>query len=315
MDQNRVDDDDHKVAFHYFMIYVLVPKYLIKKKYLIFMVVFLISAIIGGMVIWFMDFYYVGHYVLSYNIKSFWHLKGTYKILDLVYIASLPTTLKLLQGHIRQEKITLQIAEQKLSAELQLLKNQLQPHFLFNTLNNLYGMVLTQHPKAADVVIRLSEMMSYMLYECEVRSIALEKEIANLENYIALEKVRYGNRLDVSFETGGNISGKMTAPLLFIPFVENAFKHGVEKNENPSWVRINLWVEGVFLYFMIENSIPDEFIQDKNTLQSKSGIGLKNVEKRLELLYPNAHMLDIKKEDTYLVQLKIHFDDEMLNRR
>ena len=149
------------------------------------------------------------------------------------------------------------MVEQKLGAELKVLKNQLHPHFLFNTLNNLYSMVLTQHPRASEVVVRLSDIMSYMLYDCERRLIDLEKEIENLKNYIELEKIRYGKRLDISFETGGKIAGKSIPPLLLLPFLENAFKHGVGKNERASWVRINLWVNDEELTYLVENSLPD----------------------------------------------------------
>ncbi|MEO1655449.1 MAG: histidine kinase, partial [Bacteroidota bacterium] len=240
-------------------------------------------------------------------------LKINYKALDLIYISSIPIALKLLQSQIRQEQLTLRMAEQKLSAELKLLRNQLQPHFLFNTLNNLYGMVLTQDAKASDVVLRLSDMMSYMLYECDGPLVPLEKEIKNLENYIELEKVRYGDRLSVSLETGGDIQDKMLPPLLFIPFVENAFKHGAGKSTQASWIRINLWVVGNQLQWIMENSLENGTVTDEHP-QVHSGIGLANVRKRLELIFPEKYSLDIKCEETFLVQLKIDLENEMSNR-
>ena len=260
-------------------------------------------AIIGGFAIFYLYQFIINPYIFQPE-----HAKGLKKIfyfvLDLVYIVSLPTAFKLLQLQFQQEKMTLSIAEQKLDAELKLLKNQLHPHFLFNTLNNLYGMVLTQHPDAADVVIRLSNMMSYMLYECEGPITSLEKELDNLNNYIELEKIRYGRRLEISFETAGDVSDHHIAPLLLIPFVENAFKHGVEKTERPSWIRLNLWIEGAYLHFLIENSIPEEKELDQLP-KTQSGIGLVNVRKRLQLLYPEKHHLEIKQGDSFLVQLKI----------
>ena len=303
-----------KLPFAYFVIYFLVPNFLIQKKYTTFFLVALLSAIIGGIGIWTLDYYVIFPESTQKWYPNFWTIKMCYKTLDLIYIASLPTIIKLLQRHMQQEKLTLQIAEQKLGAELKLLKTQLQPHFLFNTLNNLYGMVLTQHPKAGEVVLGLSEMMSYMLYECERNRIALDKEIANLKNYIELEKIRYGKRLDISFDISGPTSTHTIAPLLFIPFVENAFKHGVEPTAAKCWIRINLWLNDDELQFLIENSLPEEKEVVTQSKNNSNGIGLVNVQKRLELLYPNKHQLEIKQEETHFVQLKLKLEDEMSDR-
>jgi len=297
-----------KLPFTYFLIYILVPKYLIQKRYLTFFIYTFCFAYIGGVLI--QQLY--GWVIIPcfFETKEWYSGKKViYLVLDLIYIASLPTILKLLQRQFQQEKLTRQIAEQKLGAELKLLKNQLHPHFLFNTLNNLYGMVLTQHPKAADVVVQLSDIMSYMLYECERETIDLEKDLANLKNYVELEKVRYGKRLEISFDTGGDLQGKVIAPLLLIPFVENAFKHGVGKNELHSWVVINFQVEDHQLYFSIENSLPEETEADDLETPVQSGIGLVNVRKRLELLYPKQHHLEINHGETYCVKLKLQLND------
>ncbi len=300
-----------KLPITYFVIYYLVPYFLIRKKYLSFFILFLITVCFAGLLLWALDVYYVYVYIVVWEVKTFWSTKIIYKALDLAYIVSLPSAYKLLQYQIRQEHITREIAEQKLGAELKLLKSQLQPHFLFNTLNNLYGLVLTHDDRAPQVLLQLSEMMSYMLYECDARFVTLKKEITNLQNYIALEKIRYGKRLDISFETAGDISNQVIAPLLLIPFVENAFKHGVAPHEHTSWVRINLWVEGKVLQFMIENSVLDESPPQNSP---NCGIGLKNVSKRLELVYPQKHQLDIRQEDSFLVQLKIQLSHEMSDR-
>ncbi|MEM1322521.1 MAG: histidine kinase [Bacteroidota bacterium] len=301
-----------KLPFTYFVIYYLVPQYLIKKRYLAFFLLTITFALIGGLLVSKIYEQFVCPYLFN---RPYWSGKSMfYTVLDLIYVSSLPTVFKLLQRNLHQEKMTMQIAEQRLGAELKLLKNQLHPHFLFNTLNNLYGMVLTQHPKAADVVVRLSDMMSYMLYECEREAIDLEKEVANLSNYIELEKLRYGKRLDVSFETGGDIKGKTIAPLLLIPFLENAFKHGVEKSESNSWVVINLWVRDEQFVFSIENSVPTTTLENPQLPNTQSGIGLANVKKRLQLLYPDRHKLSIESGESYLVQLNLLLHDEMPNR-
>ena len=218
--------------------------------------------------------------------------------------------LKMLQHQTLQEKQNALLVEQKLKAELRVLKNQLHPHFLFNTLNNLYSLVLIQHQKSADVVLRLSDMMSYMLYECERPLIDLEKEIEHLNNYIELEKIRHGKRLNFSFEMGGDVQGKSIAPLLLLPFLENAFKHGVEKDEKDSWIRINLWVKNNQLTYFVENSLPENKEED-NLPKTQSGVGLTNVKKRLELLYSNAHNLEIIDNESFLIKLNINLSNEV----
>lgn len=299
-----------KLPFTYFVIYRLVPYWLMRKKYAVFLSLFLGLVMVGGILIWGLYCFFImpGSAEAQAGLFS---PKLFYKALDLVYISSLPIILKLLQRNIHQEKLTLQLAQQRSDAELKLLKNQLHPHFLFNTLNNLYGMVLTQHPRSPEVITRLSDMMSYMLYECDRRQISLEKEIAYLENYIELEKIRYGSRLDICFEKGGDISGKAIAPLLMMPFVENAFKHGAAKNEKDPWICINIWVDNDLLNFTVENNLEREPQINGGIFKTQSGVGLANVQKRLEMIYPGKHKLDIKRQDSYLLMLNLNLYAEM----
>ena len=161
-------------------------------------------------------------------------------------------------------------------------------------------MILTKEEQAADVVIRLSNMMSYMLYECERDRIVLDKEIQNLNNYIELEKIRYGKRLDISFETGGVTNNQVIAPLLFMPFIENAFKHGVEKSRGNTHIHIKINTEGNQLRFSIENSY------QKTETEHGQGIGLDNLKSRLQYLYPNRHELIIEQDESiFKVQLNL----------
>ncbi len=294
-----------KLPFTYFVIYYLVPRYLIKKEWLAFAIFAGLLAIVGGMAISALDIYIISPIIFGENQEHFWTMRIGFKIVDLIYIASLPTIIKLLQSYIQQEKQTRQITEEKLNAELQLLKNQLQPHFLFNTLNNLYGMVLTQDKKSPQVVLRLSEIMNYMLYESDRNSIALEKEIEHLNNYIELERIRHGKRLDLVFEKSGTFENKRIAPLLLLPFVENAFKHGVENNGNPTWIRMNVWVNEQSFEFMVENALPEHSEQPSGQPTTLGGIGLQNVKKRLALLYPERHHLTIRNMETYFVKLRL----------
>ena len=292
-----------KLPFTYFVIYFLVPRYLIQKAYFQFALWVGISSIIGGIITNALYYYIMAPIFFNETYPTFWTLKIGFKVVDLIYVASLPTILKLIQRQIQQEKHTRQITEEKLNAELQLLKSQLQPHFLFNTLNNLYGMVLTKDEASPQVVIRLSEIMSYMLYESDHTHISLEKEIKHLNNYIALEKIRHHDRLDLTFEISGPLEGKRIAPLLMLPFVENAFKHGVEQSETSAWICINIWINENTMEFMVENSIPEIKENDTDATKMLGGIGLENVKKRLTLLYPNQHRLIIRNGTTHFAKL------------
>lgn len=294
-----------KLPYTYFMIYFLVPRYLLRQQYYGFIWWTLVATSIGGTIIWSFYYYYWPSLIEYPTGGRFMCSSYFYKAIDLVYISTFPVIYKLYQHYLQQEAKNREMVEQKLHAELELLKHQLQPHFLFNTLNNLYSLIITNNKNSADVVLRLSNIMSYMLYECNAKFISLDKEIEHLKNYIELEKIRYGKRLSVSFEEGGDINGKMIAPLLLIGFVENAFKHGAGKQVDGAWIRLNLWVDKTTMYFMIENSVDRNEQQTKSTIPIKGGIGLNNVRKRLELLYPEKHHLKIESNDTFLVHLQL----------
>jgi two-component system, LytTR family, sensor kinase len=294
-----------KLPYTYVMIYFLVPQLLIKRKYYQFFLWALLATVIGGTIVWGIHYYYFVDLIHYSRPTNFFSPPFFYKALDLVYVATFPIILKLQQFYQQQEKQNREIVEQKLNAELELLKNQLHPHFLFNTLNNLYAMILTSDKNATKAVLHLSSMMSYMLYECNGATITLDKEIDHLKNYIELEKIRYGKRLNISFEFGGEIEGKSIAPLLLFGFVENAFKHGVGKNINDGWIRVNCWAKNETLDFLVENSLCGDEVDAIETINTNGGIGLQNIRKRLSLIYPERHSLKIKNDETYLVHLKL----------
>lgn len=205
---------------------------------------------------------------------------------------------------VDQERVHQDTLREKLAAELHLLKAQVHPHFLFNTLNNLYALTLQSAPAAPQVVIKLSELMSYMLYESQAESISLEKEVGHISNYIALEKLRYGDRLEVSLTASGELHGKMIAPLLLIPFVENAFKHGVSEETDNVWVTIDIKAKDGWLGIKVENSHTGG--EARCGSAGTGGIGLHNVKRRLALLYPEGHKLTLTREaGHYTVDLNI----------
>jgi LytS/YehU family sensor histidine kinase len=217
--------------------------------------------------------------------------------------------IKMFQYWIRKQQALLQSEKEKVTAELQLLKAQVHPHFLFNTLNNIYSYSLEQSPKTPQLILKLSALLSYMLYDCKSDEVLLEKEIAVLKDYIDLEKERYGNRLDVSLNFEGDIRGKKIAPLIFLPFIENAFKHGTSGQLDKPWLSIDLSVKGSMLKCKIINS---RAAAQENG-QKAGGIGIANVRKRLELLYPGCHELEYNSEEDYFA-VSLSLRPECINR-
>jgi two-component system, LytTR family, sensor kinase len=207
----------------------------------------------------------------------------------------------------RAEKFRIQLEAVQLDTEIKFLKSQVNPHFLFNTLNNLFSMAQDKgNDELADGISKLSGMMRYMIYESNAEKVPLADEIAYIKNCIALNKLRYADdEAGVTFEYPEQIGNILIAPMLFIPFVENAFKHGVLINR-PSRIDIAIRVSDKDVVFSCENQ---NFSFIKKMDDQTSGIGLENVKRRLELVYPGKYQLDIKNsEDKYSVTLKIDLE-------
>lgn len=196
-----------------------------------------------------------------------------------------------------------EVEREKLVAELNLLKAQINPHFLFNTLNNLYYLAYSKSDNTTIVIDKLSKMMRYMIYDSNHPKVLLSKEIEYLENYVSLERLRLNDEIPVDFEVIGNLNDLKIAPLIFITFLENAFKHGVSNAQKNCWVRVLIEVNGKECVYTVANS---KFPRNEET---KSGIGLANIKRRLELSYPNDHELHVQNlENKYLVQLKLNLN-------
>lgn len=196
--------------------------------------------------------------------------------------------------------------KERKEAELKLLKAQLDPHFLFNTLNNLYGLSVAQSEKLPPLMLKLSHLLRYNLYETKGDQVGLEKEIAYLENYISLERIRLEDQADIQFLVKGDIAGKSIAPILLIVFVENAFKHLATLEGDICQVKVELEAAEGKLNFRCTNTFDDAGDSDIKKSIGEGGIGLKNARKRLDLLYPNRHHLSIDKGDSYYkVQLTL----------
>jgi LytS/YehU family sensor histidine kinase len=196
------------------------------------------------------------------------------------------------------------VENERLTAELNFLKAQINPHFLFNTLNNLYYLAYTQSPNTTEVIAKLSQMMRYMIYDSNHQLVPLGKEIEYMENYISLERLRLNDQIPIELRIeGGNPQNLLIAPLIFITFLENAFKHGVSNNHPKAWVNISITIYDKECVYVVENSkIPFS----KPEADAKSGIGLQNVKRRLALSYPEKHTLTVEDlPDRYAVKLNI----------
>ncbi len=213
-----------------------------------------------------------------------------------------PTFLLLAIRFYRKQQALTKLNEQKKIAELTALKNQLNPHFLFNTLNNLYALAFQKSDRTMLVIQKLSEILDYTLYGCNNTYVPIQKEVELIENYLDLEKVRYDDRVTISFKKEISSKGKI-APLLLLTFIENAFKHGVSQELKEANIEINLSQKNDIIDFSIENTKP----QTKGLNgEKKTVIGLENVNKQLNLLYPNKHSLNIKEDaKSYYVHLKL----------
>ncbi len=196
-----------------------------------------------------------------------------------------------------------EVENEKLQGELNFLKAQINPHFLFNTLNNLYYLAYSQSPNTTEVIAKLSQMMRYMIYDTNHPKVLLSKEIEYMQNYISLERLRLSNQIPIEFTIQGNVQDIRITPLIFITFLENAFKHGVSGNNTEAWVKANIVIQNNTCTYTVENSKHNNL---KTDAAGKSGIGLQNVQRRLALSYPERYTLTIQETpERYAVELKL----------
>ena len=225
----------------------------------------------------------------------------SYYYLISLMTAGISTIVKISSDWLRQTQTQRDLETRTMQTELNFLKSQINPHFLFNTLNSLYALTLKKSDSAPEVVIKLSEMMRYMLYECNEPLVPLSKEVNYIRNYLDLERLRHKN-LDIKFEVEGIVGDLQIAPLIFIAFIENAFKHGASNHISDGFVHIHIYLDGSELNLYVENSKPEQ--QPSQDHRRSGGIGLVNVRRRLDILYKKNYNLEVHdKPNTYGVNL------------
>jgi LytS/YehU family sensor histidine kinase len=287
----------------YFNFYVLIPMYLSKKKVFLFIGSLSLFLVLLTPILT-MALKLLFSYSGQDHLASSLDMRIVFTALALV--AFISTIFQILSEWFRHERDRRILEQQKTQSELRFLKSQINPHFLFNTLNNLYALTLKKSDTAPEIVLKLSDMMRYMLYECNEKQVLLSKELRYIENYIDLERIRQGKGVDIVFNLNGEIRDQKIAPMLLIPFIENSFKHGVNRQLQNAFVHLNIDIEDDGLVMNLINSKPDTIPAEG--ARRDGGIGLVNVKQQLQLLYPKKHKLTI--EDTpvaYSVQMKIQF--------
>ena len=288
------------ISLFYLNYLLYIPQLLDKKRYTLYIIAILISVIIYGLGKFGLGLVFK-KYVLDHGHGheiSFWpYFLGT--LFTSITFIFLSTTVKFTVYWFKNERTQRELENQRLSAELSFLKSQINPHFLFNSLNSIYSLAYQQSETAPEAILKLSEIMRYMLYECNDNKVLLEKELLYLQNYIDLQKIRFGEKAYIDFKISGKVDGQQIVPLLLIAFIENAFKHGIV-NDPLSPIQILIEVDEAHLHFYAQNK------SHNNNRDSQGGIGLINVKRRLDLLYAGKYKLDIiNQPDTYSIELQL----------
>ncbi|HVU94381.1 MAG TPA: histidine kinase [Puia sp.] len=291
-----------EMAYTYGLAYYLLPRFFGRKQYAAF---FALAAVcwIGLLILnvwmgrqWNKD---VAAHDLSF--LSIWGMFWGYTGYGPPAVAAVFVALKTIKTYIRTMKEKEALVMENAQAEALLLKAQVHPHFLFNTLNNIYSFSRRQPGVALELVENLSSTVRYMTTDCSAELVPLEKELKLIRDYVELERVRYGNRLDVLLQVEGECGEKCIDPLLLIPLVENCFKHGASQLLEKPWIKVCIFIEGLVVSVEISNNRPAPGLKS-----DKKGIGLGNVQKRLSLLHPGNHLLEILPgRDRFLVRMQL----------
>ena len=300
-----------RMLYCYPLIYWVLPRYLLKGRYIVFTLIILLWG--------------VGGYFLNYSFRTFIFIPlqevlhfdpidrnrwSPNSFLVLTTTAGIVCIIFLFKHWLMKQQQLMRAEKEKITAELQLLKAQVHPHFLFNTLNNIYSFSLSQSPETPQMILRLSSLLSYMLYDCRADEVLLEKEIQVMKDYIELEKARYGDKIDISLNIEGDIKDKFIAPLLLLPFLENAFKHGTSDQLEKPWLGVDIAVKQYTLHCKIANS------KNNHVPPGRPGIGIENVRKRLQFIYPDKHELKTSDEgDFFVASLRIELINYGMNYR
>ena len=284
------------IGFSFPIIYWMIPRLLMRAKY----VHFTLAAIAWGVAgiyfnAWYRQFIFIPLQDYLGFAEVFRDTKNVGSYLCMTTTAAEASILSLFKHWNAKQQQWREAEQEKASAQLQLLKAQLHPHFLFNTLNNIYGFALESSHKTPQLILKLSSLLSYMLYECKADEVLLEKEVGIMKDYIDLERERYADSIDISLNIEGGIRDHFISPLMILPFLENAFKHGTSEQIEKRWLSIDISVKDSTLNCKVINS------KNERVPFHEHGVGINNIRRRLELLYPGRHELKLSDEGPFFV--------------
>lgn len=291
------------LSFTYYVLYSLVPNFLLRGKYVIFFLLLALASAVTSL----LKLYISKNVYYALFIPKALHPREWYTIdlflINMLWIvgpAILFAMFKYYRSWIRSQDLSREAERKRLATELQVLKGQLNPHFLFNTFNNLYSLALSKSDKTAAVIAKMSDMFHYILYECNAIEVPVSKELKLIEDYIDLEQIRYSERLSIQFDKKIGNRNYLVPPMLLYSFVENCFKHGSSPDPDLPWIKISLQVKNNNLIFEAINSVPN------NKLANAEGVGIPNSKRRLELMYPRFHQLIIREDSNeFYIRLEI----------
>ncbi|MBT1702609.1 sensor histidine kinase [Chryseosolibacter indicus] len=274
----------------YLNYFIFFPRFLVQQKLWKYLLEFLVPFAIIIFARVHLQRYLIDGY--TYQRQYFYsHIYVVELVIVTLFITGFIAMLRFAADWFELMATKREIENERLTAELNFLKAQINPHFLFNTLNNLYYLAYTNSSNTTEVIAKLSQMMRYMIYDSNHDRVPLTKEIEYMENYISLERLRLNNQIPISFDITGDVDRYLIAPFIFITFLENAFKHGVSNTNPKAWVKVGIRLQGNICIYTVENS---KITSAKPEAEEKSGIGLQNVQRRLELSYPKRHELKVE---------------------
>jgi sensor histidine kinase YesM len=296
----------------YALIYFVIPRFLLKQKYaltiifvvLSFAVTASLSVLISGIIIGPIRSFYQYHYAYSNYVSVSFAMAFMAGLRGGITVGGLAAAIKLMKHWYVEGQRNLQLQKENTEAQLQILKAQVHPHFLFNTLNNIYSKTQNTSAAASEMIFGLSDILRYMLYECDKPLVPLSQELKMTQEYIDLERVRYGNKLELHAELPKATERYFIAPLMILPFIENCFKHGASTILDRPWINLTITIDGNEMAMKLLNGKSQENVQVNG-----HGIGIENAKKRLALLYPGKHQLTIQEDrEVFIVILKLRLE-------
>ncbi|MEN8230522.1 MAG: histidine kinase [Bacteroidota bacterium] len=293
-------------GYAYLTVYLLIPKFLVRRKVFVFIILFLVSGL-GLSLMKFVFSDYIFYQAIAPESTSANGGLSLSAILvntkDMTFIVAIFALVRFARDHYILESNILELQKKSLEAELKLIEHQMDPHVIFNNFNNLYSLSIYRPEHLKPTVKKLKALLHYLFTESKSQEVLLSKELEMIQNYMGMEKLRYGERLNSSFHMEGNVDGLAIAPLILYSFVENCFVHGAGEDPRKSWINIEVKVRDSRLTFVAANSVSDQLAESRTNRDRRTS---ENSVRRLELQYPNSHRLTIReKRNEHIVELNL----------